>query len=365
MLTELLDEATRQLTICNACRYCEGYCAVYPALEIRRELGRGDVVYLANLCHDCRACFYACMYTPPHEFAINIPLVLSSVREETYAGYGWPQLMARLMSRGALGTVIASIVAALLAAAAITLFASGHRLFGVVAGPESFYKLVPYLVLVIGFLGLGAYALAAVVAGGVTFWRDTRGRVRDMLSWPALRAAGADSLRLRYLRGGGDGCYYPADSPSMARRSMHSLVFYGFLLDFAATISAAVAQDILGIPPPYPLLSVPVVLGIVGGVMMVVGTTALIRIKQTSDVRPSALMMITKDYGFLISLDLVAITGLLLLALRASPLLGTALAVHLGALVVFFLTIPYGKFVHFAYRYLALVQNRIESVRSE
>ena len=99
--------------------------------------------------------------------------------------------------------------------------------------------------------------------------------------------------------------------------------------------------------------------------MMVAGTTALIRLKQSSDPRPSSLGMIAKDYGFLASLNLVAITGFLLLALRESALVGTALAVHLGALVVLFLTMPYGKFVHFAYRYLALVQNRVESVRAE
>jgi len=33
---DLLKEADRQLTICNACRYCEGYCAVWPAMELRR-----------------------------------------------------------------------------------------------------------------------------------------------------------------------------------------------------------------------------------------------------------------------------------------------------------------------------------------
>ena len=365
MLTELLEEANRQLTICNACRYCEGYCAVFPALEIRRELGRGDMVYLANLCHDCRACYYACMYKPPHEFAINIPEVLSAVREQTYSRYGWPQFMTRLLGSGALRTVVTSLVAALLIAAGIALFAPNHRIFGVVTGPESFYQLVPFLVLVSVFSGLGVYVLAVIVASGLKFWRDTQGRLRDMLSLRALRAAGADTLQLRYLRGGGEGCYYPEDVPSMARRTMHSLVFYGFLLDFAATVSAAVLQDVLGVLPPYPLLSVPVMLGVTGGVMMVVGTTALVRLKQTSDARPSSPSMVVKDYGFLAALNLVATTGLLLLALRDSPLLGAALAVHLGSLVILFLTMPYGKFVHFAYRYLALVQSSVESRRTE
>jgi hypothetical protein len=27
--SSLIEDGTRQMTICNACRYCEGYCAVF------------------------------------------------------------------------------------------------------------------------------------------------------------------------------------------------------------------------------------------------------------------------------------------------------------------------------------------------
>ena len=54
-LEELVEEAQRVLSICNACRYCEGYCAVFPALERRLEFSADDVHYLANLCHNCGA----------------------------------------------------------------------------------------------------------------------------------------------------------------------------------------------------------------------------------------------------------------------------------------------------------------------
>ena len=63
---ELLKETGRQLVICNACRYCEGYCAVFPAMELRRSFSDGELEHLANLCHNCRSCFYACQYAPPH-----------------------------------------------------------------------------------------------------------------------------------------------------------------------------------------------------------------------------------------------------------------------------------------------------------
>src|SRR5487761_2081333 len=81
---ELIIEANRQLNICNACRYCEGYCAVFPALERRTKLGIGDLAQLANLCHDCRDCYFACMYIPPHDFALNPPQLLSELRQVTY-----------------------------------------------------------------------------------------------------------------------------------------------------------------------------------------------------------------------------------------------------------------------------------------
>ena len=77
---ELLKEAERQMVICNACRYCEGYCAVFPAMELRRSFSGRDLTYLANLCFDCRDCYYACQYAPPHEFAINIPKILAGLR---------------------------------------------------------------------------------------------------------------------------------------------------------------------------------------------------------------------------------------------------------------------------------------------
>lgn len=85
----MVEEASRQPTICNACRYCEGYCPVFPAIEIQREFHKGDVFFLANLCHDCRACYYACMYSPPHEFAFDLPQIMSEARLESYKAWSW------------------------------------------------------------------------------------------------------------------------------------------------------------------------------------------------------------------------------------------------------------------------------------
>ena len=45
-------EVSRVMQICKACRYCEGFCAVFPAMTRRLEFGKADAQYLANLCHN-------------------------------------------------------------------------------------------------------------------------------------------------------------------------------------------------------------------------------------------------------------------------------------------------------------------------
>ena len=84
-LTDNEAEVARQMQICNACRYCEGFCAVFPAMTRRLEFGKADVNYLANLCHNCGACYHACQYAPPHDFGVNVPQAMAKVRLETYS----------------------------------------------------------------------------------------------------------------------------------------------------------------------------------------------------------------------------------------------------------------------------------------
>ena len=49
VMSEDESELARELQICNACRYCEGFCAVFPAMTRRLDFSKADVNYLANL----------------------------------------------------------------------------------------------------------------------------------------------------------------------------------------------------------------------------------------------------------------------------------------------------------------------------
>jgi len=102
------------------------------------------------------------------------------------------------------------------------------------------------------------------------------------------------------------------------------------------------------------------VLGSLGGVAMIIGSTGLLALKARAARSLISGEMLRMDVAFLVIFDLVSITGMLLLVLRDSPLMPTVLLVHLATLAALYATVPYGKFAHVVYRLLALFQNRRE-----
>lgn len=352
---KLFEEANRQLVICNACRYCEGLCPVFRAIETRREFGQGDVFYLANLCHDCRACYYACMFTPPHDFAINIPQILSEARIESYKRWSWPGLFARAFKEPRITMLLADLAVSLTILAAL-LWIGPRNLLAKHTGPGAFYAIVPYLAMVLPALVLFFFGIAIWMRGAMREWTETSTVASPRVSAKALFEAIGAILSLKHLEGGGPGCTYPEEKPSTARRLYHQLVFWGFLADFASTTLAFIYQDFLHELPPYSLTSLPVVFGTVGGILIMVGVAGFLALKKKSDRVPAVERMYALDYTFLVILGLVALTGLFTLIFRTTAALGSLLVLHLGLVASLFITAPYGKFVHAVYRSLALVR---------
>lgn len=352
-----LAEAQRQFLICSACRYCEGYCATFPAIEGRTEFGEADVAYIANLCHDCRACSQACMYGAPHEFAVDIPGLLSGIRLQSY-GSGLGQMNVTF-------TLAAAVAALGLLLAAIATGGRWEQFAAAYDGTGSFYRIVPFLWMLVPALALSAWAASVLFAGARRLVRDAapgaRATFRDLIG------ALTDGLSLVYMRGGGGGCYYPetTGTPSSTRRILHVVLVAGVMLAFAATVTAAFMQDVLEDLPPYPILSAPVLLGILGGLFVLVGAIGLLALKAKPQARHlEAGGMVKLDVTFLVLLAVVAGTGLLLLAFRATASMGTLLVIHLAAVAALFVTAPYGKFMHVPLRLASLVVFRIEEARN-
>ncbi len=361
----LVEEGQRMASICNACRYCEGFCAVFPALERRLSFAEGDLAYLANLCHDCGSCYYACQYAPPHEFQVNFPKMLADIRMETYRKYAWPGPLAGLFERN--GVTLAFVGAASLALLLCAMFwlIGPAVLLGARADSAgAFYAVISHRTMAWTFGLVFLLVVIGLVAGLVRFWRDTEENASALFSPGPLSQSVSDVLQLRYLAGGGDGCTYPDETPSHARRWFHHLTFYGFMLCFAATCVATIYHYGFGWKAPYALSSLPVLLGTAGGIGLLIGPAGLLWLKAKRDPVLVGAKQIGMDVGFLTLLWLSSASGLLLLALRESSAMGVLLGIHLGIIMALFVTLPYGKFVHAVYRFAALVRFHLERRRA-
>lgn len=348
MQTNLIQEARRQAEICNACRYCEGYCSVFPALHANRAFSDGDITQLANLCHNCRGCYYACQYTAPHEFDLNLPAALAEVRRDSWEAHAWPAAVsARFHTHGgaiALATVIGFAL----------LFATA-RMFGATGG-EGFYAVLSHSTLVAIFSVAFLLPLISIAIGLHRYWRTVDGQPVTLAH---LRHVVASVAGMRNLKGGhGDGCNFEEeDRFTHARRHAHHALMYGFLLCFASTSSGTVMHYLFGLHAPYGPLSLPKLLGVPGGLLMAAGAGTMIWLKHRSDRALGDAKAFGGELAFIWLLLFVALSGLLLYWLGGSDLMPTLLALHLGAVLSFFLLTPFTKMAHGFYRLAALVRD--------
>ena len=349
------QEVARIMQICNACRYCEGFCAVFPAMTRRIEFGPADVHYLANLCHNCGACLHACQYAPPHDFGVNVPLAMARVRKETYMHYAWPQMLGQLYKTNGLAVALGSsisVMAFLLLALAI----NGKFFGGVLDG--NFYAVFPHNTLVWIFGSVFTFAIFALGIGLTRFWHEISPGASP---GEAAIEAVHDVLTMKYLGGGhGEGCNNADDAFSLWRKRFHHFTFYGFMLCFAATSVATLYHYFLGLHAPYAFDSLPVILGTLGGVGLIIGPIGLLYLNLQRDPAHGDESQKPMDRAFIVLLLLISISGLGLLMYRDTVYMSIWLVVHLGFVMGLFLTMPYGKFAHGIYRAAALLKNAIE-----
>ena len=349
------SEADRMLQICNACRYCEGFCAVFPAMTRRIEFTPSVVNYLANLCHNCGACLHACQYAPPHEFGVNIPRIMAQVRKETYITYAWPKAFGALYKSNGLSVSLAVSISI-----AFFLLLSAQLNGSLFSGPSNgnFYAIFSHNTLVVMFGAFFGFSLIAMSIGIVQFWR---GISAGAISASAAAEASHDALTLKYLGGGhGVGCNNEDDAFSLWRKRFHHFTFYGFMLCLASTSVATIYHYFLGWHAPYALSSLPVILGTLGGIGLLIGPVGLLYLNLQRNSAHGDASQKPMDRAFIVLLFLISASGLLLLAYRDSAAMAVLLAVHLGFVMGFFLTMPYGKFAHGLYRVAALLKNSIE-----
>jgi citrate/tricarballylate utilization protein len=360
-------EIARVMQICNACRYCEGFCAVFPAMTRRLEFNAADTHYLANLCHNCGSCLYACQYAPPHEFAVNVPQAMAKVRVRTYQDYAWPLAFGKLYEKAGL-TVAFALSGGLALFMILAIAMNGRLIHEPLAG--NFYAIFPHNFLALLFGVVFGFAMLALAIGVVKFWRAVSptkdGHPADIAAaakarMPAVAEAVTDVARMRYLGGGhGDGCNEDNDAFTLWRRRFHHFTLYGFLLCFAATCVATLYHYLWNLHAPYAFISAPVILGSLGGIGLIIGPIGLLWLNLRRDALRADIKQNAMDRGFIMLLLLVSATGFALLLLRDTRFMALWLAIHLGTVMALFLTLPYGKFAHGIFRSAALLKFNIE-----
>ena len=233
------EEAARALNICNVCRYCSDLCPVFEAAPLRPDLTEQDVAYLANLCHNCQACWYSCQYAPPHELGVNLPAALSEARQASRQHYsGTPP-----RAREGLWVWGVTLMVPLLMLIGIP----WDRLFAVHRGAGAFYQLIPLdWMSLVASMALMRAALVLAWGGG-RFWRDSAGpsavAPRAASRWELVR----DLVGLRHLGGGdGAGCHDRDDRTGHVRRMAHQVLVAGFALCFVATSAGTLYHHGLG-----------------------------------------------------------------------------------------------------------------------
>ncbi len=342
-----IEEARRQIEICNACRYCEGFCSVFPAITREKVFADGDITQLANLCHNCRGCYYACQYTAPHEFDLNLPQALAAARTDSWERFAWPGGLARIFqARGE------ALAAALVVGTAL-MFAAIAALPGDGAG---FYAWISHGAMVAIFLPAFLLPLFAIGIGLRRYWSEVGG-VR--VAWADLRDASLSAGRMKNLDGGqGQGCNFEKEERfSDARRHVHHAVMYGFLLCFASTSSGTVMHYVFDMQAPYGFWSLPKLLGVPGGILLTVGCAGMLMLRRRADPALGTPGRSSGERGFIWLLGFAGFSGLVLYAVGGTWLTGPVLALHLGGVLAFFLLTPYSKMAHGFYRFAALVRD--------
>jgi citrate/tricarballylate utilization protein len=354
MFDKDFEDARFSLNICNACRYCENICPVFKAIELRRTFSDNSIIYLANLCHDCRGCYYACQYAPPHTFDINIPKIFGTLRLETYKNYKKSKFSKEIIEKPHIFSIAIFLISFLFYTISSIIYTGKLSLKGLFEQNTSFYSTLPENFLIITMLIPFAISLTIYIKNLIDYCDYIDIKKSDFFKLSNHIRSLKSVILLEFLDGGSFGCNYPDEEYSFSRRIYHQFVLYGFKITFISTLIAAFMSHILNISPPYSFTSLPVIFGTIGGVLMLLGLTGLLYLRTKMDRIPYNENINSMDINFIMILLMSVLTGFLVLLFRSTIFMPILFIIHLSTVITFFIMLPFSKLQHAVFRYASI-----------
>ncbi len=349
---ELKKSSGSSLSECMQCGTCSAVCSLAPD---DRPFPRKEMIWAAWglkdklaanpdlwLCHQCGDCSTYC----PRD--VKPADVLSSVRQIIYKQNARPAFMGKLLSKPALLPIAILIPVIIIS---IILLLAGT--LSIPEGPVNYSKFFPHAWLNGSFsvITLLVYGMATI--GFVKFYHSIKSGFPEAKPKMSLFKS-MIQVKIEVLRHS----KFTDCENKKSRTIAHFLLFYGFLLLLLVTLYAIVAVII----EAYPMaLTDPFkIIGNIASLMLIVGLGIFIynRLFNKSTLGNSNY----SDWLLLISIFLLTLSGIVVQFARFGD---WNLAYHLyffHLVCVWFVIIylPYTKFAHMVYRFIALsFANRI------
>ncbi len=370
-LGRILREGGEDVKKCFQCATCSVVCELsrggrpFPRKEmIWAQWGLKDRLMADPdvwLCHQCSDCSTHC---PRGARPAD---VLAAIRKETILHYAVPGFIARWVNEPRYLPLVLIIPAVLLGLTLLTRDALGGAMGiapEVVPGEAGehweYAHMFPHWLLIGFFMFFSGVAALAAVVGVVRFWSAMRAADARAAGSPPAGSLGASIVRV--IKEVFAHQKFKQCTAHQSRYLAHLGVFYGFMGLLIVTLWAVVVLYVFKpLSPetfvyPFAFLNPMKIVANLSTVALIVGCALMIRDRMARSGNQGA--STSFDWMFLWLLLAVVLTGVMVEGLRYAELksLGyTVYFVHLLLVFSLLIYLPYSKFGHVVYRFVALV----------
>ena len=288
------------------------------------------------LCHQCGDCSVTC----PRD--VRPGDILTGLRQAQYIHYSKPRFLAVWMQDPRflpLLIVFPVVIIAFILSLAGTL--------SIPEGPIDYSEFFPHAWLNGSFTFLFILSALGLISGIRQYWKNMKSTSNESREKITLRAIGSVLNTILTHR------KFNSCIENKNRSWAHLFVFYGFILLLFVTFFAILSTIFFSYPLTF--LNPIEIAGNIGALFLLIGTSSLILNRMVKKMQQKNSY---SDWLFLISFWLLTVSGILV---ETARFLNWSLAYqlyffHLVMVWMIILYLPYNKFAHFLYRFVALVE---------